>query len=232
MGAALLILRLLERRAGFDPATGLALPTPLRTALAAAAAVFAAAEVIRHRSRSGDTPAFEEAFAAPGGEVLLPVMGAMAMAAGGALLVLESLSPVLFLAGVMAGAVSLLGGGGLLVLVKQLRRDEEPLLLAALPAMFSSVFVVLAIYLPCATDPVLERYWLGVVASAMAAFAFAQLTGFFRKESKPRRFLTVADIAIVLCIACLGESIAPGLRVILGGSAAVLAGFTLMAKED
>jgi len=120
---------------------------------------------------------------------------------------------------------------GLFLLIRQLRAGDEPSLTAALPLMFFGVFLVLAIYLPFASDPILERYWLPVLAAAMVAYAFAHLSGFFKKESSHRGFLLVANLAVVLSLTVLADSIGLPLRLIFGGCALTLAGFTLLLQD-
>ena len=232
MGAALLAIRFLQLRTGFDPATGLAVDSPLHNALPAAAALFSLIVILRRRKAGTGTPAAADIFAAPEKELMLLVAGCMAMAAGGGLLTAQSLSGGIALVGAVAGVTTIAAALGLLALVRKLRKGEEFYLLYVLPVLFSSVFVVLAAYLPFATDPILRRFWLVILAAAMASFAFAQLSGFFRRESRPRRFLTVSGLAIVLCIGALGDMTPLGLRVILAGCAVTLGGFSLLLKAE
>ena len=51
--------------------------------------------------------------------------------------------------------------------------------------MFFGVFLVLTVYLPAANDPVLPRYYLQILAAAIAAYAFSQLAGFLRRRAAP-----------------------------------------------
>ena len=93
-----------------------------------------------------------------------------------------------------------------------------------LPALFFGVFLVLAIYLPAASDPVLARYYLQMLAAAMVAFAFAQLSGFLQNESCRRRFPPVADLAVMLSIAAMADG-GVALTLLFCGCAVILSVF-------
>ena len=125
------------------------------------------------------------------------------------------------------GAVS---GGGILFLVRTMRSGGQLSVAPLLPAMFFGVFLVLAVYLPAADDPVLARYYLPVLASAMAAYAFSLLAGFLRGESSPRGFTPVADLAVMLCIAAMADG-GIALAILFGGCALVLSVFLLLQRE-
>lgn len=89
-GAAALVLRLLQNKTGFDPATGLPIPgNAPGIALAAFLVLLAAALVLLARllpAESEDGPFFPEDFrTANAGLVALPVLGVFLMAASGAL---------------------------------------------------------------------------------------------------------------------------------------------------
>ena len=105
-----------------------------------------------------------------------------------------------------------------------------PAVAPVLPAMFFGVFLVLAVYLPAADDPVLARYYLPVLASAMVAYAFSLLAGFLRGESSPRSFTPVADLAVVTSVATLADG---GLsqKLLFGGCAVILSVFLLLQRD-
>lgn len=230
IGLALFALRFLENRFGFDAATGLAVPTPARLALIAAiglAAVYAAGAVMK---RSGECPAFDEHFSAPERWKLLLVLGSFLYMGGGVWLGFQTVTQQAGIAPLITAALAFLTGGGFLVLTKRMSDGEADSVTALLPGLFFSAFWVLSLYLPTGTDPVLARYWLPVLAAAMQAYALAQLSGFFQKESKVRSFGFTARVAVLLCIAALAEMNLTYAPLFLG-SAVVMSTFLALERE-
>jgi len=231
LGAGLFALRLLENRAGFDPVTGLAVPSPARVALLALLAGTVAAELILHWKKPRGKASYADTFHLPTRELAILLSGCLLMIAGGGFWAFQSLTAAGGIAPMAAGVLAAAAGGGLFFMIWQLRKQGETSVAPTLPALFFGVFLVLSIYLPYATDPVLERYWLPVLAAAMVAYAFAHLSGFFKKESSHRGFLLVANLAVVLSLTVLADSIGLPLRLIFGGCALTLAGFTLLLQD-
>ncbi len=231
-GILLFALRLAQLRTGFDSETGLALASLPGTLLAALLAVCAAAELVLCRRLPGEKAPFEAQFAPPGRETPCLVAGSFLLAAGGALLLVSAL-PARGAAAMAAGVLAVAAGGGFLLLARQLRAGRAAGVLPLLPAMFFSVFFVLAVYLPAGTDPVLARYYLPVLAASMTAYAFSLLAGFLRRESSARRFVWTADCAVLLCLAALADSLSsPGLLLLYAGCALLLSVFLLLCREE
>lgn len=86
MGLLFFGLRLLQLRSGFDPETGLALPSAAGTALAACLAAAAALEALLALRLSKEKIPFRRRFAPVGGMKMALVMGAMLLIAGSALM--------------------------------------------------------------------------------------------------------------------------------------------------
>lgn len=228
-GAVLFCLRLVQNRTGFDPETGLALPSAAGTALAAALVLLAVLELILVRRQSRERVSFTSHFSLPGRRSLTVLaVGCMLLAAGGCLLALDGFTSG-GVAAIVTGLLALASAGGLLVLTKRFRAGEVPGVAPVLPAMFFGVFLVLTVYLPAANDPVLPRYYLQILAAAIAAYAFSQLAGFLRRESRPRTFTVLADLAVMLCLAAMADG---GRAVVLlfGGCAALLTVFRLLQR--
>ncbi len=211
VGLALMALRLLHNRFGFDSSTGLSVPCWQRPALVAGLVLTAAGSVLLHWRLPRTKAAFGDAFALPERETALLAAGSLLLAAGGGLVAVRSALERGGAAALAAGALALAA--------------------ALLPAMFFSVFFVLAVYLPAADDPVLARYDIQVLATAAAAYAFSQLAGFTQRESSPRRFAITASLAVALCIAALADSVGLPLRLLFAGCGAVLSGFLLLLKR-
>ena len=230
-GLLLFILRLIQNKTGFDAETGLSLPSVPGVLVVVCLALAAALEVWLARRRSKARPFFADHFSPPEKETPVLVCGCMLLAAGGILQTLLAVMTAGGAAGAVTGLLALASGGGFLLLTRGLRAGEELSITPILPAMFFGVFLVLAVYLPSADDPVLARYYLQVLAASLLAYAFSQLAGFLRGESRARIFTPVADLAVIACVAVMADG---GLARILlyGGGALVLSAFLLLQRED
>ena len=230
IGLVLLALRYVEKITGFDAGTGLAVPTAARGILivcVAAAAVYAVLTGIR---KSGEKPTFGEHFAQPEGEKGILTAGSFLLIAGGVLQAAQSMGDKMMIASLAAAGFAVLTGFGLLFLTKQMRRGEAEHVAPLLPALFFHAFWVLSLYLPAGSDPVLARYWLPILAAAMSAYAFAQLAGFFRKESKIRSFGIIARLSVMLCVAAAAESGVAG-ALLFVANAVTVSTFLALEKE-
>ena len=101
----------------------------------------------------------------------------------------------------LASAAAVAAGGGFILLTRQVRRGDTLTVFPLLPAMFFSVFFVLAVYLPEESDPVLSRFYIPVLAAAMAAAAFSLLAAFLRQEGNLRTFTFVGNLSVMFCLA-------------------------------
>ena len=229
-GLVLFALRLAQNFTGFDPDTGLSRPSLAGVLLAVLLAAAAVYELLRSRRLDRTRAPFTRRFAPPEREVPLLAAGCFLLIAGGGLTAAAGGSGAAGLAAVAAGALAVVSGGALLYLVRTMRTGGQPTVAPLLPAMFFGVFWVLAVYLPAAADPVLARYYLPVLACALAAYAFSLLAGFLRGESSPRGFTPTADLAVLASLAALADSGAAQ-RLLLGGCVLVLSGFLLLQRE-
>ena len=199
LSAALFGARLWENLSGFDPSTGLTVPTMAHYVVIALAALSAAVALFACRTLSTTCPAFTEHFAAPQQSTLLSVLGGLLFLAGGALLGYTTIQTQAGIAPLVTAALAFATGCGIVVLTKQLRDETADSVVPLLPSMFFGAFWVLTLYLPAGSDPILARYWLPILAAAVAAYAFGLLSGFFRKETKVRTFGFTARLAVILC---------------------------------
>lgn len=213
IGAALFALRLYQNAKDFDSETGLHTLSPAGIAIIAIVAGAIAAAFIFSRRESKTKPHFSEHFSAPERSTMVMIVGSFLLAAGGGLLVMNAFRADVFSGGAAAADVASLVVGALvivsffffLLLTRQMRRGEEVSLILLLPPMFFAAFWVLSLYLPAANDPVLARYCLPIIAAAAAAYAFAQLAGFFRCETRVRNFSFIAECAVILCVGAAAE---------------------------
>lgn len=223
-GIILLGLRLIQNQTGFDLATGLARPSVAGAALPIALAVLAVWELLLVRKQGREKPSFDSHFAPPEQSLTALVIGCMMLAAGGILLLVENLAAGRSIPALVTGVLAVLTGGGFLILGRQMRAWDELTVLPTLPSLFFGVFLVLTTYLPAASDPVLARYYLQVLAAALAAYAFGQLAGFLRRESTPRAFTAVGELAVMTSIAAIADG-GRAMSLLFAGCAVVLSVF-------
>ena len=229
-GLLLFCLRLAQDRTGFDPETGLSVPNVPGKVLAAClilCAVLEAALCLRLPKEKGS---YAGQFAPPEGETPLLALGSLLLAAGGLLTGVPALLSR-DLAGAAAGALALASGGGFLLLARKVRAGEAPSLTPVLPSLFFGVAFVLTVYLPAGSDPVLARFYIPVLASAMTAYAFSQLAGFLKKEGQSRSFVFTADLAVLLCLTAIADGGSLGQRVLFAGCAVVFSVFLLLRRD-
>lgn len=225
-GLLLCALRCAQLKTGFDPDTGLTVPNvpgPLLLGLLAFCAVVYL--VLCLRLPKGET----SRFAAPGqGAAVAAVIGSLLLAAGGVLFLLEAI-PAQNPSGILAGVLAMFSGGGTILLVRQLRREDAPHVMPILPAMFMGVFLVLDVYLHNASDPVLARFYIPLLAAALVAYSFSQLAGLLRGEQINRSFVFIADMAVLVCLTALADGV-PARMLLCGGTAVVLTVFLLLRE--
>ena len=228
-GLLLFTLRFAQLRTGFDPETGLTVPRTPGTALPILLALFAAAELVWCLRTRREEAGFTRHFAPPGdGAAAAAVLGGMLWAAGGLLMLLTAI-PAREVAGGVTGLLSLASGAGMVLLVRQARSGDAPGVTPALPAMFLGVFLVLEVYLPSSSDPVLARFYIPLLAAVGTACAFSRLAGLLRGEGSVRAFVLWGDLAVLLCLAALADG---GLarRFLFGGAALLLTVFLCLRR--
>lgn len=228
--AALFLLRLSENMIGFDSETGLAVPIMLRYVLIGVLLLAVLTTVIRCRKVPADCPTFAERFASPDKSTPALILGCFLFIGGGIWLGFNGVKEQSGIATLVTAAMAFATGGGLLILVKQMRDGETDSVTPLLPAMFFGAFWVLTLYLPAGRDPVLARYWLPILAAAAASYAFAQLSGFFRRETKARTFSVMARLAVMLCAAAAAE-LQFTYTALYAACVVVLSGFLALEKE-
>lgn len=227
-GLLLLCLRWAQLKTGFDPVTGLSRHSVPGLVLIAALLFCAAAEVLFLFRTPRGKYAYRNAFAPPS-QKSLPVL----LASGGLICAGSILLPgwsALHIAAALLGAAS---AAGLVLLAKMLRGNESPKVYYLLPLMFFSVVFVLVIYFPEENNPVLARYYLPVLASALAAYSLYHLAGFFRREGSLRWFVFMADLGVLLWLAALPDFFDnPGRLLVSLGYALLLTVFLLLRQAD
>lgn len=228
-GLLLCALRFAQMRSGFDPATGLAVPSAPGTALLILLALCAAAELFWGLRLPREEASFTGHFASPGNKAAATAaVGGMLLTAGGLVMLLTAI-PARDLTGAVTGLLSLVSGAGMVVLVQQ-ARSENPLgVTSVLPAMFLGVFLVLDVYLPSSSDPVLARFYIPLLAAAGIACAFSQLASLLRGEGSVRAFVFWGEMTVLLCLTALADG-GRERALIFGGAAVLLTVFLYLRR--
>lgn len=228
-GIILFGLRLIQDQTGFDSATGLTLPSVAGVALPLALVVLAALEVLLVRRQSSGKPSFDSHFAPPERSLTALVVGCMMLGTGGFLLLMDTADRSI--TATVTGVLALLTCFGFLALGRQMRAWDELNILFVLPSLFFGVFLVLTVYLPTVSDPVLARYYLQILAAALAAYAFGHLAGFLRRESTPRTFTAVGELAVMSSIAAAADG-DEAASLLFVGCAVVLSVFLALQRGE
>ena len=231
--AAALVLRLVQRLTGFEELTGLAKPGNIAAVLVALVLAAAAAGVwwLSRAWRNEDQRAFTDAFSTDSAaQLTVIVMGIFLMAVGGALQVAFSvmgggLQSVML----QGGTVGLVWMGnispaevlllGLCAVVSAVclfpaaaacrrREEEEPRAVSGemllIPVVCMVVRLVL-LYRINSIDPVLQAYYVELLAVVFVTLALYQLAGFAVGQGRPRTYCICSAIAMVLCAAVLAD---------------------------
>ena len=256
-----LALRLWQQLAGFEADTGLAVPGhPAGIALAVALVVTAAVLVVLSRRLPGekDARAFGQAFSTESaGRLTVIVMGVFLMAAGGALQVLFALmggglQSVMQESGMMVavvwmgevspkevlilGILAIASAVCLFPAVAACRRRGERqdgsvdgnLLLV--PVMLLVVRLVM-LYRINSVDPVLQAYYVELLAVVFVTLALYQLAGFAFGQGSLRWYSVCSGLAVVLCAATLADGHDVSGTLFYAGCALSVLGFWLLYRK-
>lgn len=229
LGLAMFLMRLYQNTYDFEPTSGLHFRSVVGIALVVLVAAAGVLAFVQTRGESRERPRFADHFSSPKGSTILFVSAALLFAAGGAALSVHAISTGAGIAPLVTALFAIASFLGFLILIKLLRNGEASSVGPALPVMFFSAFWVLTLYLPSANDPILARYYLPILAAAVSAYAFAQLAGFFRGETRVRTFRFVAKYAVILDIAAIAELNQHSL--LFAACAVMLSGFLMLPEK-
>lgn len=253
-GAIALALRLVQNHTGFEADTGLPVPgAPAGIVLA----IFLLALVItlfllarQLPSEAEQGPAFSDVFSTSSTElVTLLIMGIFLIGISGCLDIFftlfqrgvtgEGLYGVSPASALLRAVTALITAVSLFPTAAACRRSgnrekaaaprkklDNDLLLV--PAVCLVVRLVLA-YREDSVNPVLEAYYVELLALVFLALAFYRLSSFAFRAGRTRRFALYAGIAIALCTAALADGHRIDTILLYGGCALTLLAFLLMA---
>lgn len=205
LGFVMFALRIYQNAYDFDPSSGLHFRSVVGIALVALIIGSLVLVFLKTRSESTERPHFSDHFAVPERSTIIFVSASLLFAAGGVLLGVHALSHSAGIAPLVTVFFALASFLGFLLLVKLMRVRGANSVAPVLPSLFFGAFWVLTLYLPAANDPILARYYLQILAAAVSAYAFAQLAGFFRCETRVRNFNCIAEYAVMLDIAAIAD---------------------------
>lgn len=223
-GLLLLALRWAQLQNGFDPATGLSQKSLPGLLLPIAILLMAALEAVLALRLPKGKQSYAACFDPPGYLPLL-VGGSLLLAAGAVLLPGWS---VLHIAAAVGGVAA---AAGLILFARIVRGGGDVKCLPMIPAMFFGVLFLLAVYLPEGSNPVLARYYLPVLAAALADCAFYQLAGIALGECGVRWFSLLGGLSVPLCLAALADCAGNlGRALVFLGFALVITVFLLLRR--
>ena len=256
-GIVALVLRFWQTLTGFEVDTGLAVAGhPAGIVLPVVLAVLALALVVLCRKLPGGTERreFAQVFATESAaQLTVIVMGIFMMAAGGVLQMLFALmggglQGVLqdggtMLAVVWMGAVSpsevmilgclaVISAAGLFPAVAACRRGELNGGSMLLAPVICLVVRLVMLYRINSIDPVLQGYYVELLAVVFAALAFYQLAGFVFGQGNARWYGICSGLAVVLCLTTLGDMQDVSGTLFYGGCALSVLGFWLLYRTD
>ncbi len=238
VGAACFALRFMQQKTGFEAETGLAVrgnlfALILPIALLLAAALFALAvrktpfAVLLAKRPFADLFTLEEK--------TLPktfaVVGILAMMAAGGLEVFEAVSITRDALSLAAGAFLVVAGACLFLAVKALSAGEESDGVYLLAAVCCAVVQLVASYRLYAIDPVLQSYYVELLALSAHVLAFYALCGLYYSGRGFGRFLFFTLAALVLTLTSLADRHALSEILVFLGMSAVELGLLLSAAE-
>lgn len=222
LGAAGLLLRLFQCRLAFEADTGLPVAHPLSLVLPVLLVAAAGLFLVLAWPSGGRGLDFPGEF--PAGETppLDLVCGALLYVTAGGLLIVRSVG-----GGAMQplalGALAVLTGVSLLLALRRWREGEAPRLALLVP-VFLALAWVLFTYQQYASCPVMETFYVPVLAQAATAYAFYQLAAFGFQAGRRRPLRFILPVAAMLCLTAVGDLPAlPYLGLYLAGFAVLFA---------
>lgn len=233
-GLLLLALRWAQLKSGFDPETGLARQSVPGIVLAVIVLLLAAVEAalcFRLPGGKGSYPCCFRPMESP--DLPLLAAGSLLLGIGSFLLAAAGLrGGGLSTLAIATAAAGIAAAAGIFLFAKQTRSGEGRVF-PLLPSMLFSVLFLLLVYLPQGSNPVLARYYLPVLAAALIACAFYQLTGFSCREASMRWFVFFGDLAVPVSLAALADSTENwGQMLAFAGCAMVLTVFLLLRRAE
>jgi hypothetical protein len=258
-GGVALALRVLQRFTGFEPNTGLAIPGhPVGMILPVVLAGIAVLLVVLSRKLSGEVEQrpFSQVFYTESPALLtVIVMGVFLLAASGIL----QLLPMVMHGGAQ---VALTNGGVLPVFLSgAVMRESMPLgvlsvavavcLISAaaacrlrdgetgtvdgrylLVAVICMVVRVIFMYRMDSVNPVMQAWYIGMLALVCTTFALYQLAGFAFAQGRSDRLAVYGGLAVVLNVAALADAQNLSDLLFYAGCAAIMAGFCQLYHEE
>lgn len=256
-GAVALALRLWQTLTGFEVNTGLAVSGhPAGVVLPLVLVALALVLVLLCRKLPGGTDRreFAQVFATESAaQLTVIVMGVFMMAAGGALQMLFALmggglQGVLQDGGMMLsvvwmgavspkevmilGALAVVSAVCLFPAVAACRRGELSSGSMLLVPVVCLVVRLVMLYRINSIDPVLQGYFVELLAVVFAALAFYQLAGFAFGQGNARWYGICSGLAVVLCLTVLGDMPDVSGTLFYGGCALSALGFWLLYQTD
>ena len=231
LGAAGFLLRLLQQETAFASDTGLEIPgTPISYAVALYLAAAGVYLLVRAMGReAGDKLDLAEGFRTPPQQMLpMLVAAAMLVAVGGGLLGYGGLRSGDALSAAL-GVVAVIAAVCLFCALTCWRRGGNCGGFLTVPALLCVVWLLIT-YRQYADDPVLEAFYVQILAIAAFTYGFYQVAAYGFALGNRRTTGFILPAAVVLGLTALGDALSLGLICLYVGCTVVLYGFSLLEK--
>ena len=235
LGAAGFFLRTMQQKTGFEPHTGLAVrANPYAIAVAAVILLAVAGFALALRGTLAPKMEFAALFSMEGkqGAKTLAVGGALAMIIGGGLEVFKGVAVTRDVLSLAAGAFLVVAGVCLFGTVKALSQSQEGEGVYLIAAVCCAVVQLIASYRLYAVDPVLQSYYVELLALVCHTLAFYTLCGLFYHGRGFRRFAFFTFVALLLTLTSLADGHGISEILMLLGMSAAEVGFALAAEAE
>lgn len=210
-GLVCFFLRLWQLRTGFEPDTDLAIPGALAGQLllaALAVLILVTVPSVRSLSAAPSGALFAAGLQVSKGHLAVLLAGLLLLGVSG---ILHLMSSALFLedwiASLLEGFLILASVFSFLPVVRVCQKGgslSSSLLLT--PAVCSVVELVLA-YRTSSVNPVLQSYYVDLLALAALTLAYYRLSAFAFRCGQLRRFTLYAVLSVVLCLASTADTL-------------------------
>ena len=159
--------------------------------------------------------------------VLCAVTGSFLVMLGGGLFAVNAAGTT---AKLLLGLFAVIAAAGALYVVFALVRGNEAQGVALLAPICALIVFLIYVYRADASNPVLARTYVEILAVAALTFSAAQRAAFVYGDSSPRRYVPVSAMAALLALTAAAEGGGLARCALLAGCAAVELGFLAAAE--
>jgi len=223
------VLRFLQCRTVFEPDTMLSRPHPISTLLPVFLALCAAGFLIRCGKKKTALD-FDASFTTPASMQLTGLIAsAMLFVAAGAYLIMTNAGGSLLIT--ILGGAAAAAGACLFLAVYGWRKGKSYGFLFLIPVFFG-IFWLFVTYQEYASWPVMNAYFVQILAIAAATYGFYQVSACAYGQGSRRALRFILPTAVVLTFTALGDSVPLSVKGLYLASLGALYGFYLCLNNE